>query len=226
LPYSIETYGLYGLHGRVVPLSIGIKLANQGLTVIGIGGDGGVYGEGMNHLIHAARRNHDVTIIINDNKVYGLTKGQTSPTSDLNTISGATPEGSIDNPLNPLLIALSAGATFVGRGFVGKNKQLVEMIKAAIEHKGFSLIDVLSPCVSFNKANTIPWYNERVYDLQDEGMVLNNFDTAFKKLTEWGDHIPTGIFYQSEQASNEELSNQINLQTSEVNIEQLINKFS
>jgi 2-oxoglutarate ferredoxin oxidoreductase subunit beta len=193
----IEVNTFSGLHGRVVPLADGVKLANHKLHVIAIGGDGGLYAEGGNHLLHAARRNINITVIVNDNQIYGLTKGQVSPTSDKDFVTGPTPDGAIELPINPLFIALASSATFVARGFAGDNNQLSNIIKESILHKGFSIVDILSPCVTFNKVNTIQSYKDRVYKLEDKpDYDKTNLTQALEKVREWGDHIPTGILYQ------------------------------
>lgn len=204
LPYYVQTYSFGGLHGRVIPIASGIKLANHLLTVIAVGGDGGIYGEGGNHLIHAARRNINLTVLVHDNKVYALTKGQTSPTSDQGYKSDITPEGFREKTFNPLLISLAAGASFVARGFADQPDVLSSLIVEAIKHPGFALVDILQPCVSFNKINTAEWYRQRLYALQDEsGYDVNDLSWAMHKAQEWGDRIPMGIFYREERPTYE-----------------------
>lgn len=214
LPYWVKTYGFNGLHGRPTPVAEGIKLANHGLTVIVIGGDGDQYGEGGNHLIHAARRNINFTLIVHNNQVYGLTTGQFSPTTDIGEKNKANPNPILEAPINPISLALSAGATFVARGFAGDNKQETQLIVEGVRHKGFSIIDTLQPCVTFNHKNTFSWFYERVYKLEEQGHDLSNKAKAFEKAGEWPlstpipsgvkEKIPTGIFYQETRPTWEE----------------------
>ena len=201
----VEVNTFTGLHGRAVPAAEGIKLANHDLEVIAIGGDGGLYAEGGNHIIHAARRNINITLIVNDNQIYGLTKGQYSPTTEHGYISGPTPDGAIETPINPLFVALASGATFVARGFAGDNVQLADIFAKAIAHKGFGIVDVLSPCVSFNKVNTLLSYKDRVYKLEDEETYdKTNLTQALEKVRELADRVPTGILYQVSQPTYED----------------------
>jgi 2-oxoglutarate ferredoxin oxidoreductase subunit beta len=197
LPHYTRGNVFNSLHGRPLPVAIGAKIANPELIVIAFSGDGDAYGEGGNHFLHAARRNHEITYIVHNNQVYGLTKGQASPTSDTGFITASTPFGAA-NPVNPIVLALAIGATFVARGFAGDVDHLSEIIKKGIKHKGFALIDVLQPCVSFNKKNTYQWYQQRVYKLDETpGYDLNDRYAAQKRSQEWGDRIPIGVFYQS-----------------------------
>jgi 2-oxoglutarate ferredoxin oxidoreductase subunit beta len=193
LPHYTKGNVFNSLHGRAVPPSIGAKIANRNLNVIVSIGDGGCYGEGANHFIHAARRNHDITVLVHDNQVYGLTKGQTSPTSDMGFVTKSTPEGS-PQPVNPLSLALSVNAGFIARAFSDDIDFLVSVIKSAITHRGFSLVDILQPCVSFNHKNTHQWYKERVYHLESDYNAKDKL-AAFRRAQEWGEKIPTGIFY-------------------------------
>ena len=186
------------LHGRPVPPAIGAKIANPDLVVIAVSGDGDGYGEGGNHFIHAARRNHDITYLVHNNQVYGLTKGQASPTSDAGFVTKTTPYGAA-NPVNPIALAVVSGASFVSRGFAGDTEHLANIIKQGITHRGFSLIDILQPCVSFNHQNTFQWYRERVYKLEGE----DSYDpgdkkAALEKALEWGEKIPIGVIYEEE----------------------------
>jgi 2-oxoglutarate ferredoxin oxidoreductase subunit beta len=204
LPHYTTANVFNSLHGRPIPPAIGAKIANPELTVIAISGDGDAYGEGGNHFIHACQRNHDITYLVHDNQVYGLTKGQASPTSDQGFVTKTTLEGAA-NPIHPVALAIVAGATFVARGFAGDVDHLAGLIKSGITHKGFSLIDILQPCVSFNHKNTFQWYRERVYKLDDVGGYdPGDKKTALDKAQEWGDHIPIGIIYRSEQQTYEE----------------------
>jgi 2-oxoglutarate ferredoxin oxidoreductase subunit beta len=195
LPHYTRGNVFNGLHGRTVPVATGAKLANHELTVIGIDGDGGAYGEGLNHLLAGMRRNVDITYLVHNNQVYGLTKGQASPTSDTGFITKTTPLGAIQS-LNPLALALASNVSFLARGFAGDIEHLSGLIKAGIEHHGFSLIDILQPCVSFNRHNTFQWYRERVYKVEEEGHNPADKAAALAKAQEWGDRIPTGIIYR------------------------------
>jgi 2-oxoglutarate ferredoxin oxidoreductase subunit beta len=197
-PHYIRANGFNGLHGRALPPAQGIKMVNKDLKVIVIGGDGDAYGEGGNHFIHSIRRNMDITQIVNDNQIYGLTKGQGSPTTAFGQKTTMQFEGVFQQPLNPLALAISAGATFVGRAFSGHKESLVKVLKAAVEHKGYSLVDILQPCVSFNKINTFKWYKDRMY-LLDENYNPGDKAAAFMKALEFGDEgIPVGIIYKEE----------------------------
>ncbi len=198
MPEYMRAYGFHGIHGRSLPAAQAIKWANKELTVIAYGGDGDGYNEGTQHLYHGARRNSDITYIVSDNQIFGLTTGQASPTSRLGMKTKTTPDGNLEPPINPLSMALSAGATFVAREFSGDVKHLVETIKKAIQHKGFSFIDVFSPCVTYNKDNTYDFFRERVYKLEDQKHDTSDIMAAFAKAAEWGDKIPIGILYQRE----------------------------
>ena len=195
LPGFIRSYGVHSLHGRALPFATGSKLANQAMTVVVTGGDGDGYGIGLNHFIQAMRRNIDVTYIVMDNEIYGLTTGQASPTTETGMTTKTTPLGNLEGMLNPLALALAAGCGYIARGFSGQPKHLVELYKAGIQHPGFALIDVFSPCVTFNKHNTYPWFRERVYKLEDENHETSNFHAAMDRALEWGDRIPIGLFY-------------------------------
>jgi 2-oxoglutarate ferredoxin oxidoreductase subunit beta len=172
-------------------------------TVI-TGGDGDGYGIGVGHFIHAMRRNLDVTYIVMDNQIYGLTTGQASPTTTRGHKTKSTPKGNAEIPLNPLALAITAGATFVARGFSGEQAQLQDLMAQAISHKGFALIDVFSPCVTYNKVNTYPWFKERVYKLEDQNWDPSDPMKAIQKTFEWGDKIPLGVIYKSEQVTYED----------------------
>ena len=200
----IKVNTFHTLHGRVLPVSMGIKLVNPRLTVIGSAGDGDAYAIGVAHLIHAARKNIDITYIVHNNKVYGLTTGQASPTSDFGQVTRSTPIGALEEPVNPLALALSSGATFVARGFAGDVKHLTKLIIEGIKHKGFALIDVLQPCVVWDRVHSYSWYRERVYDLNEEGHDTSDIVAAFRKSFEWGDRIPIGIFYKVDKPTYEE----------------------
>lgn len=196
-PGFIETYGMHTLHGRSLAVATGFKMANHGMTVLVTGGDGDGFGIGGNHFIHTIRRNVDLTYIVMDNQIYGLTTGQTSPTSRLGMKTKSMPFGSIEPPINPLSLALAAGATFVARGFSGEQKHLTELIKQAIQHKGFSFLDVFSPCVTYNKDNTFQWFRPRVKKLEeDAGYDSTNWLGAVEKALIWGDEIFIGKFFE------------------------------
>jgi len=192
----INAYGLHGVHGRALPIAQGLKMANRELTVIASGGDGDGFAIGMGHTVHAIRRNIDITYVVMDNQIYGLTKGQTSPRSGSGFKTKSTPSGSIETPLAPLEVALAAGATFVAQSFSSNVKQLTAVIEAAIAHKGFSMVNVFSPCVTFNKVNTYDWFREHVIDLDDyPDYDPSNRAAAMAKLMETEGMI-TGIIYQ------------------------------
>lgn len=199
LPQYISTNGFCGLHGRALPAAAGAKIANKNLTVIVHSGDGDSYGEGGNHLIHNIRRNVDITHCVHNNQVYGLTKGQASPTSDLGYITDVQPNGANNIPLNPMLLAIALGCGFVARAFSGDPEHLKTMMVEGIRHKGYALIDILQPCVSFNKVNTYQWYKDRVYKLGTDYNPENKL-LAMEKAMEWGGKIPTGILYREEKA--------------------------
>jgi len=205
LPGFIHSYGVHSLHGRAVPVATGIKLANPDLHVVITGGDGDGYGIGMGHFVHAMRRNLDLTYVVMDNQVYGLTTGQASPTTMKEVRTKTTPRGNAELPINPLALAIVSGATYVARGFSGDTRQLADLFAGAIAHKGFALVDVFSPCVTFNKINTYAWFKQRVYSLdEEEGYDPRDAEAALRKAFEWGDRIPLGLLYQSEQPTYED----------------------
>ncbi len=192
----LHSYAFHGVHGRALPTATAVKLANNGLTVIVAGGDGDGYAIGAGHFLHAVRRNPNMTYIVMDNQTYGLTKGQSSPTSMLGYKDGTHPQGNPDAPINGLAIALAAGGTFLARGFSSEPKQMTEMIKEAVRHPGFAIVEVMSPCVTFNKINTYKWFKENVYHLDDApGYDPSDKHQAFATLTQPG-KIPLGIFYR------------------------------
>ncbi|MFX1318735.1 MAG: thiamine pyrophosphate-dependent enzyme [Promethearchaeota archaeon] len=194
----VNVNGFHGIHGRVLPFMTGIKLANHDLTVIGHAGDGDQFDEGLGHFPHAARRNIDVKLFTHDNKVYGLTTGQTSPTSTQGYVSKTTPKGAFPPRIEPLKIALASNASFVARGSVTDLDHLKELMKAAIQHMGFALVDILQVCYTFNKVQTFKYYRERVYKLSDAGHDTTDWYAAMHRAEEWGDKIPIGIFYQED----------------------------
>ena len=196
-PGFIETYGLHSLHGRSLPVATGVKMANHALTVLVTGGDGDGFGIGCGHFVHTMRRNIDLTYLVLDNQIYGLTTGQTSPTSRIGAKTKSMPYGNIETPLNPLSLALAAGATFVGRGFTGDQKHLTTLIRQAIEHKGFSFLDIMSPCVTYNHDNTVQWFRPRVKRLEDNpDYDSSDWQLAMEKSLLWDDEIPIGCFFK------------------------------
>ncbi|MGF3102640.1 2-oxoacid:ferredoxin oxidoreductase subunit beta [Rossellomorea sp. DUT-2] len=202
----INSYGFHGIHGRSLPIAQGLKMANKELTVIASGGDGDGFAIGLGHTIHAIRRNVDVTYIVMDNQIYGLTKGQTSPRSSSGFKTKSTPQGSIEPALAPMEMALTAGATFVAQSFSSDLKELTAIIEAGLNHKGFSLINVFSPCVTYNKINTYDWFKENLTKLSDvEGYDPSNREQAMNTLME-KDGLVTGLIYQNkEQPSYQDL---------------------
>jgi 2-oxoglutarate ferredoxin oxidoreductase subunit beta len=195
----INSYGFHGIHGRALPIAQGVKMANRDLTVIAAGGDGDGFAIGMGHTIHAIRRNIDLTYIVMDNQIYGLTKGQTSPRSSAGFKTKSTPQGSIEPALSVMEMALTAGATFVAQSFSSDLKELTQIIEAGINHKGFSLINVFSPCVTYNKINTYDWFKENLKRLGSvEGYDPSNRMMAMQTLME-NDGLVTGIIYQNKQ---------------------------
>ena len=249
--HYVKVYGFEGLHGRPLPVATAVKLCNPSLNVIAVGGDGDGYGLGMGHFIHSARRNLNITYIVEDNQVYGLTTGQTSPTSAKGTKSKSTPFGAIELPANPLALALSAGATFVARGYAGDLPHLTALIAAGVAHPGFSLIDVLQPCVTFNKVNTYDFFGKKVYKLgvsdgntvggdkynggkaigsglNVEGLTLSE---AIEKSYEWDDKIPLGVFYKEDRPTYEEMEiglkngKPVDVPVDPVEIEELMEEF-
>lgn len=200
----INAYGLHGIHGRALPIAQGVKLANRDLTVIASGGDGDGFAIGMGHTVHAIRRNINITYIVMDNQIYGLTKGQTSPRSGEGFKTKSTPEGAVETTLSPLEIAIASGATFVAQSFSSDIKQLTSLIEQGIQHEGFSLINVFSPCVTFNKVNTYDWFKEHIINLD----TVPDYDPANRamamgKLMETGSMI-TGLIYQNREKKSYE----------------------
>ncbi|MFP3126182.1 2-oxoacid:ferredoxin oxidoreductase subunit beta [Ectobacillus funiculus] len=204
----IRSYGLHGIHGRSLPIAQGVKMANRDLTVIASGGDGDGYAIGMGHTVHAMRRNIDITYIVMDNQIYGLTKGQTSPRSAVGFVTKSTPNGAIENTVSPMELAVTSGATFVAQSFSTDLKDLTAIIEAGIKHKGFSFINVFSPCVTYNKVNTYDWFKEHLVSLKDiDGYDPSNREMAMKTLIEH-ESLVTGIVYQDkERPSYQDLAN-------------------
>ncbi len=207
LPHYIKCNCFNGLHGRAIPPAVAAKIANRNLTVIVTTGEGDCYGEGGNHFIHNIRRNVDITVIVCDNQIYGLTKGQASPTTDLGYLTKVQVNGVIVEPIHPLEMAIALGCGFVARGYSANLEHLSWLILEGIKHKGFSLIDVLQPCVSFNKKNTYEWYVKRVYKVNDDTSYNpNDKMAAYQKVAEWEDRIPIGIIYRHDKQTYEERS--------------------
>ena len=196
LPGYINTYGMHTLHGRSLAVATGAQLGNHRLKVIVTGGDGDGYGIGGNHFLHTMRRNVDLTYIVMDNQVYGLTTGQVSPTSIKGMKTKSTPFGSVENQVNPIPLAIAGGATYVARGFTGQIRHLTELIKGGIQHKGFALIDTFSPCVTFNKDNTHEFFKQRTRKLEDQAHDPTDFMHAMERGYEWGEEIPIGLFWK------------------------------
>ena len=201
-PHYLNVNHFDGLHGRSLPAATGVKLANPKMTVIVESGDGCTYGEGGNHLLAAIRRNLDVTVLVHDNQVYALTKGQASPTSEPGFITKAQPGGVASASFNPLAVAVAMRAGFVARAFSGMDDHLAVVIQKALAHRGFSLVDILQPCVSFNKVNTFSWYKSRCQELPSDYDPAD-WNAAIKKADEWGDSIPVGILYRNDRPSFE-----------------------
>jgi len=203
MPHYIGANGFNGLHGRALPPAIGIKLSNKDLTVIAESGDGDTYGEGGNHFIHTIRRNVNIAHFVHDNQIYGLTKGQGSPTTAMGQVTTLQYDGVKVEPVKPLALSLTMGAGFVARGFSGDIPQLVELMKEAILYKGYAHLDIFQPCVVWNKVNTFQWYKDRVYKLSED-YDQTDFNAAYEKALEFGDKIPTGILYKVEKETYED----------------------
>ena len=201
-PHYLNANVFNGLHGRALPVATGAKLANPDLRIIVESGDGCNYGEGGNHFLAAIRRNIDLTLIVHNNQIYGLTKGQASPTTMEGFVTKAQPEGVASAPFNPIAVAVAMQASFVARGFSGMIDHLAGLIEQAIAHEGFALIDVLQPCVSFNKVNTFAWYKKRCYALPEE-YDATDWQAAMGIAMEWEDKIPLGIIYRNQRTSFE-----------------------
>jgi 2-oxoglutarate/2-oxoacid ferredoxin oxidoreductase subunit beta len=196
LPGYINTYGMHTLHGRALAVATGAQLANHDLKIIVTGGDGDGYGIGGNHFVHSMRRNVDLTYIVMDNQIYGLTTGQISPTSLKDMKTKSTPFGSVENPINPIPLAIAAGATYVARGYTGQVKHLVDLIKGGIQHKGFALIDAFSPCVTYNHENSHEFFKQRTKKLEEMGHDPTDFSAAMKQGYAWDEVIPIGLFWK------------------------------
>jgi 2-oxoglutarate ferredoxin oxidoreductase subunit beta len=205
LPHFLTSYGFHAIHGRSIPVAEGVRWGNHELTVIATGGDGDGFGIGCGHFVHAMRRNVNMTYVTMDNQIYGLTTGQASPTSMMGQKTKSTPFGVIENPIDPIAIALASGATYVARGFSGDVKHMADLIAGGIAHKGFALVDALSPCVTYNKINTFDYFRQRVYKLESSGHDPTNLLKAYERAIEWGDKIPIGLFYKTDKPTYEDL---------------------
>ncbi len=219
MPHYLEVNYFNGLHGRALPLAVGIKLARPDLTVIAYSGDGCNYGEGGNHFIHTIRRRLDITILTSNNQVYGLTKGQSSPTTDRGVKNLLDPQGSENIPLNPVSLAITMGAPFVARGFAGEKDHLKSVIREAILFKGTALVDVLQPCVTFNRINTYGWYRERVYTLDKPAK--NRYE-ALKLADAWDTKIPIGVLFRDDSARSRELKTLFGKSITKEAVEQMV----
>lgn len=227
-----RVYGFHALHGRAIPVASAVKLANHKLNVIVIAGDGDTYGEGMGHFIAAMRGNHNITMIVHNNQTYGLTTGQSSPTTLSGTKTKSTPLGLVDTPVNPVALAVTCGVDFIARGYAGQIPHLTSLMVEAFKHSGFALLDVFQPCVTFNKVNTHQWFQAKVYNLQDAGHDVKNPELAWQKSRE-EEKLPIGIFYHDPesvpyhaQLSQLQQNSLIDQWSNTRNIGQLIEKFS
>lgn len=230
----INSYGFHGIHGRALPLAQGLKMANRDLHVIASGGDGDGFAIGMGHTVHALRRNLDITYVVMDNQIYGLTKGQTSPRSAAGFITKSTPGGAIEPSLKPLEVALTSGATFVAQGFSTDIKELTALIEEGIKHKGFSFINVFSPCVTYNKVNTYEWFKEHLTKLADiEGYDSSNRELALSTVMKH-EGLVTGIIYQDKETPSyqekvpgysEQPLSEVDIKISETDFDALVKEF-
>jgi 2-oxoglutarate ferredoxin oxidoreductase subunit beta len=202
-PHYVRCNTFNGLHGRGLPVATGLKLANHNMPLFVFCGDGDCYSEGGNHLLNAMRRNINVKLFVHDNQIYGLTKGQASPTSSQGTMSNTQPFGSLSEPFNPMVLAVAMDCSFAARGFAGDIDHLKELMKEAVNHKGFSIVDILQPCVTFNKVNTYEWYKARCYPIE-AGYDPKDRAEAFKKALEFGERIPIGVLYKHQRSLFEE----------------------
>lgn len=196
LPDYMTINGYMTIHGRPLPVATAAKLVNPDLHVIVVNGDGDSYGIGGNHFVQSCRRNPNLTHIVENNQIYGLTKGQYSPTSDKGFVTTTSTDGSIEIAFNPMAVALASGATFIARAFAGQPKHVAQMIAEGIQHRGYALIDVLQPCVTFNRVNTYDWYRKRVYHVEEDEYDPANREAAWLKAHEWEERIPLGVLYR------------------------------
>lgn len=213
IPHYVNCYGFESLHGRSLPCASAIKLANHKLTVMAASGDGDGYGIGIQHFMHIMRRNYDLNYIVHNNQLYGLTTGQASPTSMTGMKSRSTPHGVLEVPFNPIAAAITNGATYVARAYAGDLKHMTELIKGAIAHKGFALVDVFQPCVTFNKLNTYDWFKQRVYKLEESDHNTSDkyaaLRKAFEEVESKYEKLPIGLFYKEKLPTYESQLSQI-----------------
>ncbi len=221
LPGFVSSYGVHSLHGRALPIAQGIKLANPKLEVLVVGGDGDAFAIGGGHFPHACRRNIDLTYVVMDNRIYGLTKGQVAPTSDLNFRTVSSPYCNLETPISPTAFALSVGATFVARGFSGKLDQLTDLLVEAINHRGFAFVDVLSPCVTFNRVNTFKYFQERVVPLP-EGYQANRRHQALELVESEEEKIHLGILYREERPTYQDLLDKLDASLPKTSPQELV----
>lgn len=201
-----RAYGFHTIHGRSLPIAQGAALGNKDVKIVAAGGDGDGYGIGVGHFVHAVRRNIDMTYLVMDNHIYGLTKGQTSPTSDQGFVTKSSPKGSLESPVHPLETALVNGVTFLAQGFSGDVKELNELVKAAMDHKGFALVNIYSPCVTFNKVNTYDFYKENLKKVSSfDNYDVSNREEAIKKIRET-DGLLTGILFKEDKPTYTDLA--------------------
>jgi 2-oxoglutarate ferredoxin oxidoreductase subunit beta len=200
----LNAYASHGLHGRALPVAIGVKLANHTMKTIVVAGDGDFYGEGGNHFLHACRGNHDITVILHDNRVYGLTTGQTAPTGAKGYKSKSTPLGIVEVPLDPIALAVTQGATFVAQAFAGEAPFVIDMIAKALNHKGFGLVNILQPCVTFNKINTYAYYMTHAYKLGSDYDPKNKQAAIAKALELHEEKFALGVLYEEHRAAYHE----------------------
>ncbi|MBN2724371.1 MAG: 2-oxoacid ferredoxin oxidoreductase [Deltaproteobacteria bacterium] len=228
LPHYMNVNTFNGLHGREVATAQAIKLANNNLTVVVHAGDGGAYGEGGNHFIHAIRRNVDITVVVHDNHIYGLTKGQASPTTDEGTVTKVNPEGVSSRPMNPLALAVSQQASFVAQTLSSNSKHMIEVLSAAINHKGFSYVNILQPCVTWDHVHTYKFYNEHT-EVLNENYDNENLMKALELTLKTDGKIPLGIIYKNSRKAHRSYSETelplYNHQVSRTGIDSILNKF-
>ena len=223
LPHYMRVNTFNTIHGRTLPTAAGIKLSNPELTVLTVGGDGDGYAEGGNHLLHALRRNLDMTVIVCDNRVFGLTKGQASPTSEQGRVGGITPAGTAYPDFNPLLLGIVMEAALVARGFSGEKEHLADLVAQGINTPGLALIDILQPCVSFNKVNTWQWYRQRVDKLEDHQP--EDREKAMELARQWGDNIPLGVIYKSGRTSPTPTENLVTAELNPADVDKLLDQY-
>ena len=198
LPHYMHVSGFHTIHGRSLAVATGARLANHGLKIMTVHGDGDGYGMGLGHMMHAIRRNIGMVDIVQNNRVYGLTRGQYSPTSDLGMRTPTSPEGALDRPVPPLALAITVGATFVARGYPAELRHLVWLIGEALQHPGYALVDVLQPCVTWNRPSSYDFYNPRVYKLEETDHDVTDKTAAWELAYQWEERIPIGILYRVE----------------------------